>query len=29
LKNKNLLAIRREVDQMASKFPLFSWEWYV
>ncbi|HEX9817308.1 MAG TPA: serine hydroxymethyltransferase [Patescibacteria group bacterium] len=26
LKNKNLLAIRREVDQMASKFPLFSWE---
>lgn len=26
LKNKNLLAIRKEVEAMASKFPLFRWE---
>ncbi|MFH2118766.1 MAG: serine hydroxymethyltransferase, partial [Candidatus Paceibacterota bacterium] len=25
LKNKNLLAIRQEVEKMASKYPLFSW----
>jgi glycine hydroxymethyltransferase len=26
LKNKNLLAIRQEVEAMAGKFPLFSWD---
>lgn len=26
LKNKNLLAIRKEVEAMASKYPLFTWE---
>jgi glycine hydroxymethyltransferase len=26
LENKNLLAIRQEVEAMASKFPLFSWD---
>ena len=25
LQNKNLLAIRREVETMASKYPLFTW----
>jgi glycine hydroxymethyltransferase len=25
LQNKNLLAIRQEVEQMAGQFPLFSW----
>lgn len=25
-KNKNLLAIRQEVEAMASKFPLFTWK---
>lgn len=26
LKNNNLLAIRKEVEAMASKYPLFTWE---
>jgi len=26
LKNKNLLTIRKEVEAMAGKFPLFSWD---
>jgi len=25
-KNKQLLTIRKEIEKMASKFPLFTWK---